>query len=88
MSTMPIRLDVRPVEPKDRFALIMGAYEDLRVGEILELTVDHDPKCMYYTLKATREEDEFSFLYMESGPEAWRVHVRKGVQGPRTDQAS
>lgn len=68
-------LDVRPVEPKDRFERIMGAYEALSGGEALELTVDHDPKCMYYTLRATRGDDAFSFDYLEAGPETWRVLV-------------
>jgi len=44
------RLDVRPVEPKHRFERIMSLYHDLSPGETLELIVDHDPKCMYYTL--------------------------------------
>lgn len=80
-----VALDVRPVEPKDRFERIMAAYEALAAGEAMELTVDHDPKCMYYTLRATRGEDAFTFEYLEDGPETWRVHVRKSdrpVAGP------
>lgn len=76
-----VAVDVRTVEPKQRFELIMGAYEDLIDGQTLELTVDHDPKCMYYTLRATRGADAFDFDYLESGPETWRVHVRKRVEG-------
>ncbi|HEX6616078.1 MAG TPA: DUF2249 domain-containing protein [Gemmatimonadales bacterium] len=72
-----VLLDVRPVEPKDRFERIMGAYERLRTDQTLELTVDHDPKCMYYTLRATRGDDAFGFEYLEDGPERWRVHVTK-----------
>jgi uncharacterized protein (DUF2249 family) len=75
--TRMLELDVRPVEPKDRYERIMAAYESLQAGETLELTVDHDPKCMYYTLKATRGDDAFAFEYLENGPDAWRVHVRK-----------
>jgi uncharacterized protein (DUF2249 family) len=71
-------LDVRPVEPKDRFQTIMGAYDALPGGGTLDLTVDHDPKCMYYTLRATRGgEDAFHFDYLEAGPEVWRVEVTK-----------
>ena len=70
-------LDVRLVEPKDRYERIMGAYERLAPGETLELTVDHDPKCMYYTLKATRGDEAFSFDYIENGPVIWRVNVQK-----------
>jgi uncharacterized protein (DUF2249 family) len=72
-----VELDVRDVEPKDRYEQIMAAYESLGIGETLELTVDHDPKCMYYTLKATRGDGTFPFEYREDGPITWRVHVRK-----------
>jgi len=80
MSTV-VALDVRPVEPKDRFERIMAAYEALAGDETLELTVDHDPKCMYYTLKATRGDDAFTFEYVDEGPETWRVLVRKTPDG-------
>lgn len=79
-----VLLDVRSVEPRDRFDRIMGAYEALRAEQTLELTVDHDPKCMYYTLRATRGDDAFDFDYLENGPETWRVQVRKAAAGART----
>lgn len=72
-----VMLDVRPVEPKDRFEAIMGAYEGLPAGATLELLVDHDPRCMYYTLEATRGADAFTFEYLEDGPELWRVAVSR-----------
>lgn len=71
------RLDVRSVEPKHRFEQIMGAYQDLAPGETLELIVDHDPKCMYYTLEAEHGPETFSFEYLEDGPKVWQVHVEK-----------
>lgn len=77
----PAALDVRPVEPKDRYETIMGAYDALSPGSSFELTLDHDPTCMYYTLKATREEGSFGFEYMENGPEVWRVQVEKKGNG-------
>jgi uncharacterized protein (DUF2249 family) len=77
--TRRIKLDVRPVEPKDRYERIIGAYESLDVGQTMELVVDHDPQCMYYTLRATRGEDAFTFEYLEQGPETWRVIVGKVV---------
>lgn len=70
-------LDVRPVEPRHRFDTIMRAYEGLTTGEVLELTVDHDPTCMYYTLKALHGPETFAFDYLESGPEVWRVEVTR-----------
>jgi len=70
-------LDVRPVPQKDRFDRIMGGWQLLRPGQVLELIVDHDPECMYYTLKATDGDDAFRFDYLERGPVTWRVEVRK-----------
>lgn len=77
MPDTAVVLDVRPVEPKDRFEQIMGAYEGLAAGDALLLIVDHDPKCMYYTLRATRGDACFTFEYLEEGPETWRVIVTR-----------
>jgi uncharacterized protein (DUF2249 family) len=55
----------------------MSAFEGLDPGQVLQLTVDHDPRCMYYTLKATRGDHAFTFDYLEQGPETWRVRVTK-----------
>ncbi len=70
-------LDIRPTPPKDRFETIMAAYESLASGETLHLIVDHDPRCMYYTLQATRGDDAFSFEYVEDGPIDWQVIVTR-----------
>ncbi len=72
-----VTVDVRGVEPRLRFDRIMGAYEELEVGQAMELAVDHDPSCMYYTLKATRGDEAFDFHYLQQGPETWRVRVVK-----------
>jgi uncharacterized protein (DUF2249 family) len=72
-----MKLDVRNVEPKHRYERIIGAYESLGIGETMELIVDHDPQCMYYTLRATRGDNAFTFEYLEQGPETWRVMVGK-----------
>ena len=65
--------------------MIMGAYRALGVGDEMELVVDHDPTCMYYTLKAEYGDALFIFQYLEEGPETWRVLV--GKTGERTDGA-
>lgn len=77
MQTGHVVLDIRPVVPMERYDRIMDTYESLGWGEVLELVVDHDPRCMYYTLRATRGDDAFSFDYLENGPETWRVRVEK-----------
>lgn len=50
----------------------------------LELTVDHDPKCMDYALGATRGDDAFRFDYRENGPETWQVRVRNAEEKVRS----
>lgn len=80
-------LDVRPVEPKHRLETIMGAYDALPPGGTLELVVDHDPKCMYYTLEAMHGSETFTFDYLESGPETWRVEVTRNHTG-RSDRST
>jgi uncharacterized protein (DUF2249 family) len=70
-------LDVRAVEPKHRLETIMSAWKRLHSGDELELTVDHDPKCMYYTLVVDHGEAAFSFEYLESGPLVWKVKVTR-----------
>lgn len=70
-------VDVRDTPPMNRFETIMGAYDALGVGEAMHLIVDHDPKCMYYTLRATRGEAAFGFEYVEAGPETWQVVVTR-----------
>ena len=76
-----VLLDVRPVAPKHRFERIMGTYDALDVGEPMELVVDHDPRCMYYTLLAERGGDTFHFEYLEEGPLTWRVRVTPAPGG-------
>ena len=68
-------LDVRDVEPKSRLDAIMSAWDRLQSGDELWLTVDHDPKCMYYTLLADHGPSAFTFEYIEDGPTDWKVKV-------------
>lgn len=71
------RLDVRSVEPKNRFDTIMAAWNALHPGDALYLTVDHDPKCMYYTLLVDYGEKALLFEYLQNGPETWEVKVTR-----------
>lgn len=74
------KVDVRATPPMHRFEQIMSAYEALSAGETMQLIVDHDPKCMYYTLQATRGDDAFAFEYVEDGPEVWQVLVTRRTE--------
>jgi uncharacterized protein (DUF2249 family) len=72
-----VLLDIRSVQPKRRMDTLLGAYRELARGAALDITFDHDPECMYYTLQATEPAGSFAFRYLERGPEVWRVEVVK-----------
>jgi len=38
------------------------------------LVNDHDPKPLYYQLSA-ENPGEFSWVYLEQGPDVWRVRI-------------
>lgn len=67
-------LDVRELPPRERHPLIFGTFNALAPSQSFVLVNDHDPKPLYYQFKAERG-DEFSWDYLESGPEVWRVRI-------------
>lgn len=70
------KLDVREVAPRDRHPMIFGRWESLAPGEGFELVNDHDPAPLFYQFQATKP-GEFTWDYLESGPEVWRVRIGK-----------
>ena len=68
------KLDVRQTPPAHRHPLIFQTFEALRPGEVLILLNDHDPKPLYYQFKFERE-GQFTWDYLEQGPEVWRVRI-------------
>ncbi len=69
-------LDIRPVPPPRKHPTIFGTFEALKAGESFELVNDHDPKPLYYEFAAERS-GEFTWEYLEKGPEVWRVKIGK-----------
>ena len=67
-------LDIRPIPPRDRHPLIFEKFEALKTGESFTLVNDHDPKPLYYQFQAELT-DQFTWEYMESGPQVWRVRI-------------
>ena len=76
MSQTTTTVDVRPIPPRQRHPLIFGTFERLGPGEAFELINDHDPKPLYYQFAAERA-GEFTWDYLEQGPERWRVRIGK-----------
>lgn len=77
-------IDVRTVAPRDRHPLIFGEFHALQPGETLVLVNDHDPRPLYHQMQAVAP-DTFTWSYLESGPEVWRVAIAK--TRPSTAQA-
>ena len=71
-------LDVRQIPPPQRHPQIFGIFESLGAGESFELVNDHDPKPLYYQFEAERT-GEFTWDYLEDGPDTWRVRIGKAA---------
>jgi uncharacterized protein (DUF2249 family) len=75
--TMPVTdriVDVRTEIPKVRHELIFDTFASLDAGTAFVLVNDHDPKPLYYQL-AAENAGEFSWDYLEEGPEVWQVRI-------------
>ena len=68
------QLDVRTEPPARRHELIFDTYGQLTAGGGFELVNDHDPKPLYYQFEA-EHPGQFTWEYLEQGPEVWRVRI-------------
>lgn len=73
-ETSAPELDVRNEEPSRRHVLIFSTYDALGAGESFVLVNDHDPKPLYYQFAAEHAGD-FTWDYLEEGPQRWRVAI-------------
>ncbi|WP_119071961.1 DUF2249 domain-containing protein [Aggregatilinea lenta] len=73
-DTIKETLDVRDLIPMMRHPKIFQIFDDLESGEAFILVNDHDPKPLYYQFLHERPE-QFSWDYLEEGPEDWRVRI-------------
>ena len=71
-----VTIDVRTIIPRERHPLIFNTFEALAPGEFLLLVNDHDPAPLRYQFEAERP-NQFSWEYVEQGPEVWQVHISK-----------
>jgi uncharacterized protein (DUF2249 family) len=67
-------LDVRDQAPAARHESIFDAYRALAPGAGFVLVNDHDPKPLGYQFEA-EHAGQFTWQYLESGPEVWRVRI-------------
>ena len=73
--SVSIERDRRP-QPDTRAAAqeIFERVHELAVGGAFVLVNDHDPKPLYYQLEAEYPH-QFSWTYLERGPDVWRVEI-------------
>jgi uncharacterized protein (DUF2249 family) len=67
-------LDIRTIPPPQRHPLIFDRFDGLAAGESFVLVNDHNPKPLYYQFQAELT-GQFTWEYLEEGPEAWRVRI-------------
>jgi len=72
-------IDVRTLVPMQRHQKIFELVDALAPGKGFVLINDHDPKPLYYQLEAEHSH-QFSWTYLESGPEVWRVEIAKRLE--------
>ena len=72
-------VDVRSLPPVLRHQKIFQLVDELEPGASFVLVNDHDPKPLYYQLEAEHPR-QFSWTYLERGPEAWRVEIGRLTQ--------
>ena len=69
-------IDVRTIAPRQRHPLIFETFGGLQPGDAFLLVNDHDPKPLYYQFSAELG-GQFTWEYLERGPEIWRVQIGK-----------
>lgn len=72
----PAIVDVRTIIPRDRHPLIFHTFDSLQPGEAFILVNDHEPRPLYYQFLHERE-NQFTWSYLEGGPEVWRAQIGK-----------
>lgn len=73
-AELDAELDVRRLVPAQRHEQIFAVYGELAAGTAFVLVNDHDPKPLYYQF-AAEHPGEFTWDYLEAGPEVWKVRI-------------
>ncbi|AQR93710.1 MULTISPECIES: DUF2249 domain-containing protein [Clostridium] len=76
MSNFAATVDVRIYEPKDKRTTILKTFENINIGETMELVNDHDPRPLYDHFNVMFP-NKFEWNYLEQGPELWRIGITK-----------
>jgi uncharacterized protein (DUF2249 family) len=72
-------IDLRQISATERQVLVFNQFDALQPGQTLELTNDLDPMALSAQLEI-RSPGQFSWEYLEAGPQVWRVAIAKRAQ--------
>src|SRR5574341_724383 len=75
-TTYAATVDARILPIREKHPTIFRTFEGLKSGETMLLVNDHDPKPLYYQFAAERT-GQFEWRYLESGPDVWKVQIRR-----------
>ena len=76
VAASPAAIDRRTIAPRERHALVFARFDALQAGQTLQLVNDHDPKPLYYQFQAELGP-VFTWDYLETGPEVWKVRITR-----------
>jgi uncharacterized protein (DUF2249 family) len=69
-------INVPDYPPREKHPTIFNGFDELKSGEFMQIVNDHDPRPLQYQFMMERT-DEFTWEYLEQGPETWRVAIGK-----------
>lgn len=76
MQTFAKIINVPDFPPREKHPTIFNGFDDLKTGEFMQIMNDHDPRPLHYQFMMERT-DQFTWEYLEQGPETWRVAIGK-----------
>ena len=76
MPNFATSLDIRIYEKGHKKDIIFKAFEELTLGETMELINDHNPRPLYQQFILNFPE-HFEWEYLEQGPEIWRIAIMR-----------
>ncbi len=75
-TTIATTIHVQQIPPHERHAHIFSTFDGLAVGQALQIVNDHDPRPLRYQFD-DRKAGQFDWSYVESGPQTWRVNIKR-----------
>jgi uncharacterized protein (DUF2249 family) len=76
MQTFAKVINVPDYQPREKHPTILNGFDSLKSGEFMQIVNDHDPKPLHYQFMIEKP-DQFTWEYLEQGPETWRVAIGK-----------